>query len=341
MYQTVLPFGTLQDGRKTKLYLIGNDAGMTVGVSDLGADLILLRAPDGHGKFPDVLLGYDGCTGYETNGPDFGAIIGRCANRIAGASFELYGSLHHLSANEGRNSLHSGPHMYFQRIWEHVQDTSSDLVCFKLHSSSGDQGFPGTLDIVVSYRLTENNALEISYEALPSEPTIINLTCHAYWNLNGHASGSVLGHSLKINAQNYTPADEENIPTGEICNVKGTPFDFVSPRTFESGLGSSYDHNFLLDSTEKSCIHHAAHLTGDISSIALDVFTDAPAMQLYTSGFLNETMGKDGAHYGKGAGVALETQFPPDAIHHRNFPQPIFTPERPFRSKTIFAISHI
>ncbi len=339
MHQATLPFGTLSDGRCANLYLLSNDSGMTVGVSDLGADLVLVRVPDRHGNRPDVLLGYDSAAGYKVNGPDFGAIVGRCANRIAQASFKLNGVSYHLTANEGPNNLHSGPHMYFQRLWTHRVQASNDSVAFELTSEPNDQGFPGSLKIAVNYRLDESNALEISYDAQPSEATIVNLTCHAYWNLNGHASGSALGHTLMLDSDSYTPPNEENIPTGEIRKVDGSVFDFRKKRSLASGLGARYDHNFLLAGAYEHRLQHAARLEGDLSGIALDISTDAPGLQLYTSEYLDVARGKDGVAYGKGAGVAIETQFPPDAIHHKNFPQPIFTPEHPFHSKTIFSFS--
>jgi aldose 1-epimerase len=294
--------------------------------------------PDGHGRRPDVLLGYDGACDYVENGPLFGAIVGRVANRTAGARFELDGSTYRLSANEGPNNNHSGPHMWFHRLWQRVA-SPADTIAFELVSRRGDQGFPGSLHVSVRYRLTDDNRLEISYEALPSAPTLVNLTCHAYWNLNGHAAGTVLNHTLTLDADSYTPADEALIPTGEIAPVKGTDMDFREGRSFVSGLGTHYDTNFLVRD-DGHHLRHAARLVGDRTGIAMDVLTNSPGMQVYTGGFLNEQGCKDGACYSAGDGVALETQFPPDAIHHKNFPQPVFTPEVPFRAKTVFAFSH-
>lgn len=338
MQQATIPFGTLSNGRDTHLYLLSNDAGMSVGVSDLGADLVTCRVPDGHGRRPDVVLGYDSATDYEVNSPDFGAIVGRVANRIAGARFELGGTSYRLAKNDGENSLHSGPHMYFHRVWERVA-SPADTVAFELISRRGDQGFPGSVHISVIYRLTEDNQLQISYEARPSEATLINLTCHAYWNLNGHAAGTALNHRLTLDADTYTPSDEHLIPTGEIADVTGTKMDFREGMTFAEGLGCDYDTNFVVRD-DGHHLRHAARMVGDRSGIALDVLTNSPGMQVYTGGFLNEQGCKDGACYGPGDGVALETQFPPDAIHHKNFPQPVFTPERPFRARTVFAFSH-
>lgn len=339
MHKTTVPFGMLGDGRETHLYLLTNDNGMTVGITDLGADLVSVRVPDGHGRRPDVLLGYDGAAGYEENGPLFGAIVGRVANRIGGASFELGGRTYRLAKNEGDNSNHSGPHMYFRRLWKTIEGKTDDTVAFELLSRDGDQGFPGALDVVVSYTLGEDNTLRVHYEAQPSAPTLVNLTCHAYWNLNGHASGSVLGHTLTLDSDEYAVATPVLIPTGELAAAVGD-MDFREPRTFASGIGNHYDTYYFL--RDKTCrLRHAARLVGDVSGIAMDVSTDAPGLQVYTGGFLDERFCKDGANYPAGSGVALETQLPPDAIHHKQFPQPVFTPDRPFASTTVFAFGTV
>ena len=335
MHKTTLPFGALGDGREAHQYLLTNDNGMTVGVTDLGADLVSVRVPDGHGRRPDVLLGYDGVAGYEENGPLFGAIVGRVANRIGGASFELGGRTYRLAKNDGDNNNHSGPHMYFQRLWKTIEGKTDDTIAFELLSRDGDQGFPGALDVVVSYTLGEDNTLRVHYESQPSAPTLVNLTCHAYWNLDGHASGSVLGHALTLDSDEYAVATPALIPTGELAAAVGD-MDFREPRTLASGIGSRYDtYYFLRDKTRH--LRHAARLVGDASGIAMDVLTDAPGLQVYTGGFLDERLCKDGVNYPAGSGVALETQLPPDAIHHKQFPQPVFTPERPFSSTTVFA----
>ncbi len=332
----IKPFGTLPDGRAARLFLMDNEAGMTVGVSDLGADLVSCCVPDASGAVRDVVLGYADARGYAANGALFGAVVGRVANRIADARFELDGTTYELARSEGAHSNHSMPDVYFHRLWEATP--LDDGVRFELLSPDGDQGFPGELAVSVTYRLDAGNRLRVDYDALPARPTLVNLTCHAYWNLNGHASGSVLDHTLQLDADRYLPADAALIPTGEILPVAGTDLDFSSPRTFSSGLGAGYDTYLLL--TERSGgLRRAAHLAGDASGISLELLTDAPGLQVYTGGFLDEKGCKDGAAYGPGSGVALEAQFPPDAIHHPTFPQPVFTPEHPFRSTTVFALS--
>ena len=336
--QTTLPFGTAPSGQDVHLYLLGTDDGMLVGISDLGASLVVCRVPDGRGNFPDVTLGYDGAAGYVTDTYNLGALVGRNANRIAGARFDVAGSSYRLAANDGANNLHSGPHRWSERLWK-VADTGENALTFELTSRKGDQGFPGSVQAEVTYRLTADHQLQIRYRATPSEPTIINLTSHAYWNLNGHAAGSVLDHTLQIAAESYTPLVNQ-IPTGAIEPVEGTPYDFRAPRTIGACLDelpAGYDDNYLLAGDGR--LHEAARLTGDQTGITMTLLTDSPALQIYTADYFDVGPGKGGVHYGSFAGVALEAQYCPDAIHHKNFAQPVFTPNRPFVHQTVFAFS--
>lgn len=329
-------FGTLADGREARLIELHNGNGMSVGVTDLGASLVSVRVPDRRGGRPDVTLGFDGAYGYQDNPWCFGTTVGRCANRIAGATFELAGTTYRLAANEGANNLHSGPHAYGERLWKVIEAKGSS-VSLNLLSRPGDQGFPGALNVTVTYVLDEGDHLRISYEALPSEATIVNLTCHAYWNLNGQASGSVLAHGLTIAADAYTPTDGQGIPTGEVAGLGKTPHDFRTGKQVGADIWrvpNGYDVNFVLRDGEAH--ESAATLVGERSGIAMDVTTSAPGLQLFVPGGL-DCRGKDGARYQAFDAVALETQFFPDAIHHKGFPQPVFTPEHPFRSWTEFA----
>lgn len=333
---TTLPFGPTPQGTDATLYLLGNDAGMLVGVTDLGANIVSCHVPDGRGSYPDVLLGFDGAAGYVSDGYNLGAIVGRNANRIAGATFEVGGTTYRLAANDGPHNLHSGPRKWSERLW-HVADQDDCFVTFVLTSRKGDQGYPGQIQAQVTYRLSPDNRLFITYHALPSEATIVNLTCHAYWNLNGHASGDVLDHTLQIAATSYTPM-EGQIPTGEIAPVEGTPYDLRDARRVGACLDelpAGYDDNFCLDNDGR--VVEVARLVGDKTGIWMSVATDAPGMQVYTADYFEVPWAKGGAHYGAFAGIALETQHYPDAIHHKNFPQPVYTPNRPFRSTTIFS----
>lgn len=335
MIHETLPFGTMGDGRKVSLHLITNGRGMQVGVSNLGASLVSVRVPDAHGGFPDVSLGFDGATGYLDNINCFGAIVGRNANRIAGATFDLKGTTVRLSPNMGADNIHSGPHVYNERLWK-TDRADDSSVTFNLHSRRGDQGFPGAVDVNVTYSLSEDDELRIRYVATPDDTTLINLTSHAYWNLNGHASGSALRHVLQVEAGSYTPLDSNMIPTGEIAPVEGTPYDLRKPTVIQdavAALPGGIDMNYVLENGER--LERACTLVGDRSGIAMDVLTDSPGLQVFTAGGL-DAWGKDGAHYGHSAGIALETQFFPDHIHHENFPQPVYDAGHAFRFTTAY-----
>lgn len=344
-----LDFGTTKAGFPTHLYRLKNANGMEVDVTDLGASIVAVRVPVSDGTLVDVALGFDEVDRYENNRFAIGAIVGRCANRIAGAEFELDGRTYHMTANEGPNALHGGRDMWFERLWEGAtigkkgsrrKGASADTAIFGLLSPDGDQGFPGDLDVRVTYRLTDENELSITYDAQPGLKTIVNLTNHAYWNLNGHNSGNILQHTLQVAAEQYTPTDPGKIPNGRKVNVGGTPFDFRTPKTFKrdfSARFNNYDHNFLVGGNTRR--KRIATLTGDKTGISMEIHTDMPALQVYTGLELDVQHAKDDTEYGAYAGVALETQFCPDAIHHASFEQPVFTPERPFHSRTVYTFS--
>ena len=353
-----IAFGSTPDGRRARLWRLANAHGMTAEVTDTGACLVSLRVPDGRGSFVDVVLGYDGAHAYGTNPPNFGAVVGRHANRIGGASFELDGTRHELAATERGNNLHSGPDMWFRRSWRLVraeQSADSALIALALRSPDGDQGFPGTLEAHVTYELRANDALVITYEATPDARTIVNLTNHSYFNLAGHASGSALDHTLRVVAERYTAVDEGLVPTGELLDVTGTPLDLREPRRLRDGLeadfgpidaAGGYDHNYELapgmpgDDGLLCKPRLAATLACAASGISMDVITDTPGMQVYTANFIEGETGKGGITYHDHDAVCLETQFFPDAVHHPSFAQPVFGPERPYRSQTAFAFRH-
>ena len=330
-----LHFGHLETNEAASLYLLSNGRGTTVGISDLGATLVLCRVADARGHLTDVLLGHSNASDYLGDSYCLGFVVGRNANRIANATFDFAGKTYHLAANDGPNNLHSGPYFWAHRIWK-VLETGNSSITLELQSPSGDQGFPGSATAQVSYSLSEDDRLAVSYRVTPSEPTIVNLTNHAYWNLNGHASGGVLDHTLQIEAKAYTPL-VDHLPTGQICPVEGTPYDFRRARTIGAcleELPDGYDDNFCLENN--GGLAQAARLCGDASGIVMDVLTDAPGMQIYTDRTFSVPNGRDGHSYGAFAGIALETQYYPDAVNHENFPQPVFTPEHPFESTTVF-----
>ena len=342
-----IPFGRTPSGEQTRLYRLANAHGTTADLTDYGACLVSLRVPDAHDGFVDVVMGYDGAAGYDGNAPQFGATIGRFGNRIAGATFELDGIRYRLEANENGNSLHSGPAFWHHRVWDVVaaeQDDDGASVTFALSSADGDQGFPGALDVRVTYTLTADNALSISYEADAAASTPVNLTNHSYFNLNGHASGTVLDHTLALAASAYTATDDALIPTGELVDVSGTPMDLRGGRVLREGVESSYpalvgaggyDQNFALDPHDAAT--PVATLTADKTGIVMDVFTDLPGIQIYSGNFIGREIGKGGAVYGNHEAVCLETQFFPDSVNQPTFEQPVFGPEKPYRTTTTYA----
>lgn len=336
-------FGHNHRGEAATLYTFENNSGMVMEVTDFGATLYSLLIPDGKGRCLDVVLGYDAPTGYEgPSGTFFGATVGRNANRIAGGAFRLNGKDYTLDKNNGGNNLHSGLDFYSFRIWQ-VTDTSDRSITFSLHSPDGDQGYPGAVDIHVTYTLTEENSVRIDYTAVPQADTILNLTNHSYFNLNGHDSGSILKHTVRMEADFYTRADAQSIPTGEITPVDGTPMDFRVKKEVGRDIdapyealvfGNGYDHNWCLKNNGK--FTKIAELTGDESGLSMDVYTDLPGVQIYTANFIVEEPGKLGAVYHRRQGICFETQYYPDAIHHPNFPSPVFRAGQVFRSATEF-----
>lgn len=288
----------------------------------------------------DVVLGLEGPESYRENGSCLGTTVGRSANRIAGGCFALNGKDYPLAKNDGENNLHSGPNGWHTRQWE-TGEAGEDRVIFRLESPDGDQGFPGSLEASVTYTLSAD-AVMIEYKALSDADTVFNPTNHAYFNLNGHDSGDVLGHSLRLFADAYTPVGPGLIPTGEIVSVEGTPFDFRTPHSIGRDIGADhpqlrtaggYDHNFCLNG---SGLRPAAELAGDKTGITMTLLTDRPGVQLYTANFLSGERGKGGAVYGRWGGVCLETQCWPDAIHKPGFPSPVLRAGEVFHSLTVW-----
>lgn len=331
-------FGTLPSGEVATLYTITN-GNITAAVTDYGATLVRLFVPDASGKAADVVLGHDDCSGYEkANGSFFGATVGRNANRLKGASFQLQEKTYHLLANEGSNNLHSGPDFYHLRRWSTVV-VSKTSVTFELFSPDGDQGFPGNATIQVTYKLDEQNGLHIIYDAVCDQDTVFNLTNHSYFNLAGHDQTSeAMDQILTIPGRFFCPDDAQNIPTGELRDVEGTPMDFRAAKPIGRDIGNDYeplllqngyDHNY-----EVYC-NPCAILQDPVSGRRMEVHTDCPGLQVYAGNFLDET-GKEGVYYGKRSGVALGTQYYPDALHHPQWPQPITKAGERYHSETVF-----
>ena len=330
-------FGHLPTGEECSLYTISCGA-VTACVTDCGASLVKHLVPDSHGRLDDVVLGYDSCEGYLSGEGYIGATIGRSANRIKGACFVLGSKTYSLTPNEGPNNLHSGPDSYSTRLWKLVSHTV-DAVTLELRSPNGDQGFPGNALIRVTYRLDAVGALHLIYDAVSDQDTVFNLTNHSYFNLAGHhRTEKAMEQLLSLPGRFFTPADAQSIPTGEKRSVEGTPMDFRSPkpigRDIEEDyeplhLQGGYDHNW-----EVFC-NPCAQLSDPESGRTMSVSTDCPGIQFYAGNFLNAD-GKEGVHYGKRSGIALETQFYPDSIHHPQWPQPITRAGEHYHTETVY-----
>lgn len=338
----ITEFGATTKGEEAKLYTLSNAAGMEAAVTDYGATLVQLIVPDKGGHPCDVVLGYDEAAEYEEGDLFLGATVGRNANRIGGASFEINGKTYELEKNDKGNNLHSGLDFYNKRMWK-VKEATEDHVTFTLDSPDGDQGYPGEVHIEVTYTLTEDNALKISYYAVPSEDTIINMTNHSYFNMDGHASGDVLSQEVWIDADAFTRADNESIPTGEITPVEGTPMDFRAKKTIGRDIeeeyealrfGLGYDHNWVLGN--HGTFAKVAEISGKESGITMEVYTDLPGMQIYTGNFITEVKGKGGVLYHRRQSICFETQFFPDAIHKENFPGPICKKGETYETVTMY-----
>ena len=334
-------FGSTSKGEKARLYILRNQRGMEIAVTDYGAALVKVLVPDKDGKVQDVVLGYDNAKAYENGGVYFGATVGRVANRIGGASFELNGNACELTANDNNNSLHGGRDYYNKRMWQ-AEETDGQKVMFSLESPEGDQGYPGNAKISVIYELTEDNELKISYHAVSDGDTLMNLTNHSYFNLSGHASGPVLGQEVFIAADAFTRADAESIPTGELVPVEDTPMDFREYKAIGEEietdyealtLGQGYDHNWALNGKGMRTV---AGMRSKETGIVMEVLTDLPGMQFYTGNFLISEQGKEDTEYKKRHGACFETQYFPDAIHKEHFEGPVLKAGTSYDTMTVY-----
>ena len=349
---TSKPFGTLPDKSMVTLYTLTNSNGVKADITDYGGIVVSLLVPDRNGKFDDVVLGYDNIGDYLDRSPYFGAIIGRHANRIDGAAFVLNGIRYELAANEGKKNIHGGFSGFDKKLWDSriISRNGQEALELSLFSPDGDEGFPGNLEVRVIYRLTDDNALEIEYYGASDADTVLNMTNHAYFNLSGHNSGTVLDHYLKINADFYTPINKDLIPTGEILSVKNTPFDFTEPRQIGESLrdfsgneqmlnGSGYDHNFVLREKGPG-LRECSELYDPKSGRVMTCYTTKPGVQFYTGNFLKGAgMGKDGWIYDKWHGLCLETQYFPNSMEYSHFPSPVLRAGDTYHHLTIYKFS--
>jgi len=328
----VTDFGKTSDGTAVKLITLRNAKGLSAQIITYGAIIKEMLAPDRNGNLTNVVLTTNSIQRYERGFGGAAAVIGRVANRIGGAQFELDGTTYKLAANNGRNSIHGGRRGFAQVVWtaeEVPAKPNESSIRLTYLSKDGEEGYPGNLKTAVIYTLTDNNELRIDYEAETDKPTIVNLTNHAYWNLAG--GGSCLDNLLWIPAESYTVADSELIPTGEIRSLKGTPMDFQQPTRIGDRIEelkpalNGYDHNYVLG--EGKTLKMAARLVEPHSGRVMEVRTTQPGVQLYTGNHLGHTA------------VCLETQHYPDAIHHKNFPPVVVRPGKPYQETAVFSFS--
>ena len=342
------------DDEPVELYTLTNANGMEVTIMTYGGIIHSVRVPDREGNVANVTLNKTDLEGYLDGHPYFGCITGRYANRIARGTFTLDGQMYRLPLNNGENSLHGGETGFDKVVWAATEVPDGDGVGLSLSRTSpdGEEGYPGALSVDVTYTLTDDNAIRIDYHATTDAPTVVNLTNHAYWNLAGEGSGTTYDHELQINAASYTPVDETLIPTGEIADVAGTPFDFTSPHTIGERIrdasdeqlliGQGYDHNYVLDrpSPDDDSMIVAAEVYEPTSGRVLTISTTEPGIQFYSGNFLNGLdVGESGAAYRQGDGFALETQHYPDSPNRPDFPSTVLRPGEEYATTTIYAFS--
>jgi len=351
-------FGQLPDGREVDCYRITNDNGIEMRVINYGGIIVSLKTPDRQGQMDDIVLGFDSLDDYLSDtyrkaNPYFGALIGRYGNRIANGRFSLDGETYRLPTNDGPNTLHGGDVGFNQRLWHAEPFSSSEGrgLVLTYTSEDGEEGFPGRLSTRVSYTLTNDNELAIDYRAKTSRATPVNLTQHSYFNLQGEGHGSILNHQLTINASAFTPVNETMIPTGEIADVSGTPFDFrqstaigarMGQKNTQLAYGKGYDHNFVLSKNPGATgqLALAARVVEPQSGRVLEVATTEPGLQFYSGNFLDGSLtGKSGRAYTHRSGLALETQHFPDSPNQPNFPSTILKPDETYHSRTVYRFS--
>ncbi|MGN7989660.1 aldose epimerase family protein [Pedobacter sp. 22226] len=334
------------DGKQTALYTLKNKNNAEAIFTNYGGRLVSLLVPDKDGKLVDVVVGFKSVSDYEkSTEPYFGATIGRYGNRIAKGKFTLEGKTYSLFTNNGQNTLHGGKKGYQYVVWDATQPAANTLVLRYL-SKDGDENFPGNLDVKVTYTLTDDNELKMDYEAKTDKTTVVNLTNHAFFNLNGDGSGTILNHEVQIYADGYTPVDSTLIPTGKIEKVAGTPFDFnkattigarINDKNEQLTFGKGYDHNYVLSKTKAMGMFHAATVKGDKSGIVMDIYTQEPGLQFYSGNFMqSKNTFKSGAKDDFRTAIAMETQHFPDSPNQPAFPSTVLKPGQVYKSSSIY-----
>jgi aldose 1-epimerase len=342
-------FGKTADGTDVAVYTLKSKGGAIAKVMTLGATVTGLHAPDKNGKTADVVLGFDDVAGYESDANQyFGATVGRVANRIAKGKFTVDGKEYKVATNNGPNHLHGGVKRALAKVvWKGaiLQTKNGPVVQFTYSSPDGEEGYPGKLDVKVTYQLTDKNELVVDYEAVTDQATPVNLANHSYFNLAGAGADTVLDHELTVAAESYTPVDDTLIPLGKIVPVLGTPFDFTRPHKVGERIESllktaamGYDHNFVL-TKRQAAPTFAAKLRDPASGRVLTVLTTQPGIQIYSGNFLFGQKGRDGKTYKQRSALCLETQHFPDSVNQPAFPPVILRPGQTFHEATIYALA--
>jgi len=340
-------FGKLTEGAEIKMYTISNTKGMSAEIINYGAIVVSLKTPDRNGKLADVILGFDDLAGYERDKTFQGSIVGRYGNRIGGGKFTLDGQVYQLSINDGANHLHGGPKGFFKQVWTAKQiDPSSVRLTYV--SPAGEEGYPGKVEITVTYTITEDNELKIEYYGTTDSPTLLNPTNHCYFNLTGSPANSILEHELMLNADYFTPVDAQSIPTGELRKVAGTPMDFREVKAIgrdiaaddeQMKFGKGYDHNWVLNGNPGQ-VRPVATLYDHKSGRLMEVLTDQAGLQFYSGNFLDGSMtGKGGIRYNYRTALCLEAQAFPDSPNKPNFPSVVLRPGQEYHQTTIYRFS--
>ena len=350
---TMLPsaagFQQTIDNKKTDLYVLKNSNGMQAAITNFGGRLVSLLVPDKGGKLTDVVIGFDSVQQYQASTePYFGATIGRYGNRIAKGKFTLDGKQYSLATNNGSNTLHGGKKGFQYVVWDAKQTGDSVLELTYL-SKDMEEGYPGNLQVKVTYTLTNANELKLDYEATTDKKTVVNLTNHAFFNLNGQGSGTINNHVLMINADSYTPVDSTLIPTGKNEPVANTPFDFRLPTTIGKNVdandtqiknGKGYDHNFVLNANKGTGLNTAAIVTGDKTGIVMNVLTQEPGIQFYGGNFMySKNKMKDGSMDDFRTAFCLETQHFPDSPNQPSFPSTVLEPGKTYKTSSVYRFS--
>lgn len=333
------------DGKSVLLYTLKNKQGASVSITNYGGRVVSLLMPDKNNRLTDVALGYDSVGAYRKKGePFFGALIGRYGNRIAKGKFKLEGKEYQLQLNDGVNTLHGGTDGFFSKVWE-AKQTDAQHLELVYSSKDGEAGYPGKLDVKVIYTLTDDNALKIDYSATTDKTTIVNLTNHTYFNLNGEGNPTILDHELYIDANAYTPVDSTLIPTGKLQPVAGTAFDFTKAKTIGKNIedkdqqltfGKGYDHNFALNKHDEN--KAIATVKSTVTGITMEIYTSEPGLQFYSGNFLTgaDKDGKGVKSYPHRSAICLETQHFPDAPNHPNFASTVLKPGEVYKTTTTY-----